>query len=203
MALSLVWFKRDLRVHDHAALAAAAAQGPVLCLYVVEPCVWQQPDAAAQHLHFVRESLFDLVDRGTTILVSTHYMDEAERCHRLAILAEGRLVAEGPPRQLMHDIPAAAVEIEAEDVRAARGALDGDPQVLSVAQLGTRLHALLERDTPDAAGHVSGRLRRAGVTAAVHAVDASLEDVFVASTGFRRNASLPTASAPAARLAWV
>ena len=39
MALSVVWFKRDLRVHDHAALAAAAAQGPVLCLYVVEPCV--------------------------------------------------------------------------------------------------------------------------------------------------------------------
>ena len=60
MALSVVWFKRDLRVHDHAALAAAAAQGPVMCLYVVEPSVWRQPDAAMQHLHFVRESLSDL-----------------------------------------------------------------------------------------------------------------------------------------------
>ena len=60
MALSVVWFKRDLRVHDHAALAAATAQGPVLCLYVIEPSVWRQPDAASQHWHFVRESLRDL-----------------------------------------------------------------------------------------------------------------------------------------------
>ncbi|WP_291009682.1 deoxyribodipyrimidine photo-lyase/cryptochrome family protein [Hydrogenophaga sp.] len=60
MALSVVWFKRDLRVQDHAALAAAAARGPVLCLYVFEPSVWQQPDAATQHLHFVCESLCDL-----------------------------------------------------------------------------------------------------------------------------------------------
>jgi deoxyribodipyrimidine photolyase len=43
----VVWFKRDLRVHDHAALAQAAAHGPVLCLYVLEPRLWAQPDAAA------------------------------------------------------------------------------------------------------------------------------------------------------------
>ena len=170
------------------ALAAATLHRPELLL-LDEPTSAVDPQSRRDFW----ESLFDLVDRGTTILVSTHYMDEAERCHRLAILAEGRLVAEGPPRQLMHDIPAAVVEIEAEDVRAARGALDGDPQVLSVAQLGSRLHALLERDTPDAAGHVTDRLRSAGVTAAVHAVQASLEDVFVASTGFRRNASSSTA----------
>ena len=80
MALSVVWFKRDLRVHDHAALAAAAAQGPVLCLYVVEPSVWQQPDAALQHLHFVRESLRDL-DRalkglGARLMVVTGEVTE-------------------------------------------------------------------------------------------------------------------------------
>ena len=40
MGLTVVWFKRDLRVHDHAPLAAAVARGPVLCLYVVEPSVW-------------------------------------------------------------------------------------------------------------------------------------------------------------------
>ena len=56
----MVWFKRDLRLHDHAALAQAAAHGPVLCLYVLEPSLWAQPDAAAQHLAFVRESLRDL-----------------------------------------------------------------------------------------------------------------------------------------------
>jgi deoxyribodipyrimidine photo-lyase len=56
----VVWFKRDLRVHDHAALAQAAVHGPVLCLYVLEPSLWAQPDAAAQHLTFIHESLRDL-----------------------------------------------------------------------------------------------------------------------------------------------
>jgi deoxyribodipyrimidine photo-lyase len=56
----VVWFKRDLRLHDHAALAEAARHGPVLCLYVLEPSLWAQPDAAAQHLGFVRECLREL-----------------------------------------------------------------------------------------------------------------------------------------------
>ena len=57
MSYGVVWFKRDLRLHDHAALHHAAQQGPVLCLYVIEPSVWAQPDAAAQHYHFLLESL--------------------------------------------------------------------------------------------------------------------------------------------------
>ena len=62
LALSyrVVWFKRDLRLHDHAALVHAARQGPVLCLYIVEPELWAQPDAALQHFEFVRESLAEL-----------------------------------------------------------------------------------------------------------------------------------------------
>jgi ABC-2 type transport system ATP-binding protein len=161
------------------ALAAATLHRPELLL-LDEPTSAVDPQSRRDFW----ESLFALVQRGTTILVSTHYMDEAERCHRLAILAQGRLVAEGPPRELMRDIPAAVVEIEAADVVAARAALAGDPQVLSIAQLGTRLHALLDRATPDAAGHVGRRLATAGVAAHVEAVPASLEDVFVAATGF-------------------
>ena len=60
MSYSLVWFKRDLRWQDHEALAYAAKQGPVRCIYVVEPDLWLQPDAALQHFEFVRESLQDL-----------------------------------------------------------------------------------------------------------------------------------------------
>ena len=60
MTYRVVWFKRDLRLHDHAALAHAAALGPVLCLYIVEPDLWAQPDAALQHFEFVRESLTEL-----------------------------------------------------------------------------------------------------------------------------------------------
>jgi len=57
MTYRVVWFKRDLRVQDHLPLLEAARQGPVLCLYVIEPGLWAQPDAAAQHYGFVRESL--------------------------------------------------------------------------------------------------------------------------------------------------
>jgi len=60
MVYSVVWFKRDLRLHDHAALADAAARGPVLCLYVIEPSLWAQPDGARQHYEFMLESLRNL-----------------------------------------------------------------------------------------------------------------------------------------------
>ncbi len=60
MSYSVVWFKRDLRVVDHAALHAAAQRGPILCLYVIEPSIWAQPDASHQHYLFVLESLRDL-----------------------------------------------------------------------------------------------------------------------------------------------
>ncbi|MDX2238915.1 MAG: deoxyribodipyrimidine photo-lyase/cryptochrome family protein [Hyphomonadaceae bacterium] len=59
--IEVVWFKRDLRVHDHAALAAACAQGrPVLALYILEPELWRLPEASGRHYAFLRESLDDL-----------------------------------------------------------------------------------------------------------------------------------------------
>ena len=93
------------------------------------------------------ESLFRLVDRGTTILVSTHYMDEAERCHGLSILHEGR--ARRARRAARARRPRSTrpwSRSRRDEIRAARAALDGLPEVLSVAQLGTRLHALVDRD---------------------------------------------------------
>ena len=58
--IHLVWFKRDLRIRDHAALSAAAARGPVLCLYVYEPALLASPDHDPMHLGFVNECLDDL-----------------------------------------------------------------------------------------------------------------------------------------------
>jgi len=60
MSHSLVWLKRDLRWQDHAAMSAAARNGPFACLYVIEPALWQQPDMAASHYHFIVESLRSL-----------------------------------------------------------------------------------------------------------------------------------------------
>ena len=60
MSYQLVWFKRDLRCEDHAALTKAAQLGPVRCIYVQEPKLWDQPDVALQHFEFIKESLQDL-----------------------------------------------------------------------------------------------------------------------------------------------
>ena len=168
------------------ALAAATLHEPEL-LMLDEPTSAVDPQSRRDFW----ESLFTLVGRGVTILVSTHYMDEAERCHRLAILAEGRVVAEGEPQRLMADIPASVVEIEAEDVAPARRALMAESEVKSLAQLGTRLHALIDPSADRPAERVSRRLQEAGVVAQVTLVPASLEDVFVAATGFGRSSDRP------------
>ena len=57
---NIIWFKRDLRVSDHAPLAAAAKAGRVLPLYIVEPELWKLPDSSRRHWHFIHDSLLDL-----------------------------------------------------------------------------------------------------------------------------------------------
>ena len=59
-AIQLVWFKRDLRVYDHAPLFMAAQTGSVLPLYILEPALWQQPDASLRQWRFIRQSLREL-----------------------------------------------------------------------------------------------------------------------------------------------
>jgi len=57
---NVVWFKRDLRIHDHEALRAAALSGSIVPLYVIEPELWQQSDSSLRHWHFLHDSLIDL-----------------------------------------------------------------------------------------------------------------------------------------------
>jgi ABC-2 type transport system ATP-binding protein len=77
------------------------------------------------------------------------------------------------------------IEIEADDVRAARHALDGQDYVKSVAQLGNRLHALLDPQRADPEGSIRALLDQHRVPGKVERVRASLEDVFVAATRFK------------------
>jgi ABC-2 type transport system ATP-binding protein len=163
------------------ALAAATLHEPELLL-LDEPTSAVDPQSRRDFW----ESLFELVDAGATILVSTHYMDEAERCHRLAILERGRVVAEGTPKELTHNINATVLEIEASDLRGARRVLDTQPFVKSVAQLGIRLHALLDRNTAEPLVRTRAAFEQAGIKATIEAATATLEDVFVAATTFLR-----------------
>ncbi len=157
------------------ALAGATLHAPDL-LFLDEPTSAVDPESRRDFW----ESLFRLVDGGTTILVSTHYMDEAERCHALAILDRGVLVASGAPRELMDALAGAVVEVESVALRAARAALETQPFVVSVAQLGTRLRVLT--DCAEPARAVQNALAAAGVRAAARLAPPSLEDVFVSAT---------------------
>ena len=159
------------------ALAAATLHEPPLLL-LDEPTSAVDPQSRRDFW----ESLFALTARGTTILVSTHYMDEAERCHALAILDRGHIVANGSPQRLMADLPLQVIEIEAEDITAARSALHELDSLRSLAQLGLRLHALIAPDEPDALGRVQQLLAKRHVAATVRKAAASLEDVFVGAT---------------------
>jgi ABC-2 type transport system ATP-binding protein len=159
------------------ALAAATLHAPDLLL-LDEPTSAVDPQSRRDFW----ESLFTLAGRGTTILVSTHYMDEAERCHQLAILHLGRIRAQGSPATLMRDLPFQLVEVEAPDVAAARRALDGLAALRSVAQLGRRLHVLLDPAEDGGAERVRAALTTAGVTAEVRPALPNLEDVFVGVT---------------------
>jgi ABC-2 type transport system ATP-binding protein len=160
------------------ALAAATLHRPELLL-LDEPTSAVDPQSRRDFW----DSLFDLAGRGTTILVSTHYMDEAERCHRLAILDRGRLAAEGAPRELMRGLEGDVVEVTAGDSLQARRVLEPLPAVISITQLGTRLRVLVERvPGADPAARLRQALAEAGLAAEVERVAASLEDVFVAAT---------------------
>ena len=167
------------------ALAAATIHEPRLLL-LDEPTSAVDPQSRRDFW----ERLFALANAGTTILVSTHYMDEAERCHGLAILAEGHLVAEGAPRRLMLDIDAEVFELEGEDLPAAQALLRQETWIQGVAQLGVRLHVLAERGAADSLQHIERLLQRAGITAKVARVDANLEDVFVVATRHGNHAKL-------------
>lgn len=163
------------------ALAGAIVHRPEL-LFLDEPTSAVDPESRRDFW----EKLFELADEGTTILVSTHYMDEAERCHRLAILDTGNLVADGTPAELTAKLEGRTFLVRAGSPRKAKEALDDRPDVLSVAQIGNELRVLMREGNAsiDALRH---RLDEAGAQAEVESVPPNLEDVFVVAT--RRHAA--------------
>jgi ABC-2 type transport system ATP-binding protein len=155
------------------ALACAVVHRPEL-LFLDEPTSAVDPESRRDFW----EKLFELADAGTTILVSTHYMDEAERCHRLAILDRGVLVADGTPAALASELEGRTFVVAADNPRRAAAQLQRAPGVVSVAQVGNELRVLTD-----------GTTLRDGV-----AVKPSLEDVFVAATRRLEHHPRPTFS---------
>jgi ABC-2 type transport system ATP-binding protein len=159
------------------ALAAAIIHEPEL-VFLDEPTSAVDPESRRDFW----EALFDLCAAGMTILVSTHFMDEAERCHELAILDEGALVAAGAPDALMAAVPAQIVLVDCDEPRAAQRVLRGDARITGIAQVGRRLRVMVAKDLTDADQFVTSLLRSAGIPSQCAHATPNLEDVFVAVT---------------------
>jgi len=161
-------------------LSAAVLHKPEL-LFLDEPTSAVDPENRREFW----EQLFDLSDHGTSILVSTHYMDEAERCHKLAILENGIKRADGSPEELMQRMGAQVVEVASSNLRQLKQELIKLTDVISAAQLGSRLRVLVKDSVTDPLAFLA---QQSGIdsTAKLSVVRPSLEDVFVTCTGENR-----------------
>jgi len=124
--------------------------------------------------------IYDLATAGVTSLVTTHYMDEAERCDRLALIYDGRLIALDRPQE-MKAAPRAevVVEVECDDPGRALAALGEAPDVRHARLHGARLHAHVAR-SEQAPARVREALAGAGVRCSrASIVEPTMEDVFV------------------------
>jgi ABC-2 type transport system ATP-binding protein len=126
--------------------------------------------------------LSEFLSHGITILMATPYLDEAERCSRVALLHEGRLLALDSPAALRGSLRGEVMEVIAGDRARAMEALVRTAGVVDVQLFGERVHARLEPDSPlRDTGRLTAVLGQAGVQpASVRRVPTSLEDVFIA-----------------------
>jgi ABC-2 type transport system ATP-binding protein len=126
--------------------------------------------------------LSEFLEQGITILVSTPYLDEAERCARVALLHEGRLLALDTPDALRASLPGRIVEIVAADQPRVVAAARHDERVADVQTFGERTHVRVAAGADgDAVSRVAARLSAAGIEVrSLREVPPSLEDVFIA-----------------------
>jgi ABC-2 type transport system ATP-binding protein len=165
------------------ALACTLVHEPALIL-LDEPTTGVDPVSRREFWKLVAEFL----SRGVTIVMATPYLDEAERCSRVALLHEGRLLALDPPDALRRRLPGRVAEVIARDKRRAAELLGGMPGILGVQMFGERAHVRFDpaviRDPAD----LSAKLGAEGVAVEnVRLIPPSLEDVFIARLGEARS----------------
>jgi ABC-2 type transport system ATP-binding protein len=158
------------------ALSCALLHEPPV-VFLDEPTGGVDPEA--------RRTFWDLIDdlsgQGVTVFVTTHYMDEAERCHRVALMHAGKLLAlDSIPRLKGIFAPGTVLEVSCRDAARALDELEAVPGVVDAALFGTLLHVVVER--PEIAPDISAALDGTSYSpVTVDPVAPSLEDVFIQS----------------------
>ncbi|WP_421724725.1 ATP-binding cassette domain-containing protein [Bauldia sp.] len=153
------------------ALAACIMHRPQLLL-LDEPTAGVDPQARREFW----DEIHDLTAKGLTVLVSTHYMDEAERCHRIVYIAYGSVVARGTVPEVIADSGLHTFVVTGGDINGIAKRLKGSPGVDQVASFGNDLHVV---------GTDEGLLKQsvdeaiAGTAARAEPDETSLEDVFI------------------------
>jgi ABC-2 type transport system ATP-binding protein len=122
-----------------------------------------------------------LADQGTAILVTTHYLEEAEQCNRLGFMVAGELVAEGTPSGVKAAQGGRVLEVRTDDPLRAAAVLKRELEAWRVSLFGDRFHVIVDGDAQAAAGRLVERLAREGIRVLeATEQDYTLEDVFLA-----------------------
>ncbi|MCJ7459742.1 MAG: ABC transporter ATP-binding protein [candidate division Zixibacteria bacterium] len=122
--------------------------------------------------------LFEQRKKGMTIFISTSYMDEAERCQRVAFLDGGRLIAYEPPLQLKQKMKGVLFELVSEKSREAKSFLEKEEEVMNVSLFGEKVHFTLEDEK--ILEDLKVKLQNAGIEIlSLNKIEPSLEDVFI------------------------
>jgi ABC-2 type transport system ATP-binding protein len=159
------------------ALGCAVLHEPKV-LFLDEPTGGVDPISRARFWDLIRE----MAARGVTVMVTTHYMDEAEQCDRLALIHAGRLIALGTVGELRSIFDGQAVlEVVIDDYLDALERLEADPRIRDASVFGTRIHVILDGEPPAAEAVVRSILTSEQGPAAIRPVLPSLEDIFIHS----------------------
>jgi len=158
------------------ALGCAILHDPPV-LFLDEPTSGVDPIARGAFWGLIH----DLSETGHTIFVSTHYMDEAEYCHRLALMYRGKVIALGPPAELKQGLTGQTLlQLDSTDPLATMRALEGLPGVRDVAVFGGGLHVTVD-DLESGSAKIRHALDSRGIAVQrLERIEPSMEDVFVA-----------------------
>ena len=167
------------------ALACTLVHEPTL-IVLDEPTTGVDPVSRREFWKLLSEFL----SQGITVVMATPYLDEAERCTRVALLHDGRLLALDSPDALRATLPGTLFEVIVGDHRRALGVLEQAPGVADVQMFGERAHVLVDREDSNAGERLAAALAEAGLTViSVRPIASALEDVFIARLHQQHGAS--------------